>query len=90
MLPLVLAASVRLNDLEEAYEGGRLLLHADDAAVAAAGLLQVELIVNAPSDAVLAQFPSTRAEKARRRFRLTLEEVTDAGPDAAPDAGLPG
>lgn len=68
-------ARVRMNDLESPADGGRLLLHCDDSEVRKAGCQQVEVIVNALTDAVLAQFPSTKADKATRRFRVIIDEL---------------
>lgn len=62
MKPLIaFPARVTENTGPAAGTGGRLVLHCDDAQVQAGdALLQVELIVNARTDAPLEQFPASK------------------------------
>lgn len=73
---LSLNSRCTMNEAPLDGEGGRVVFHCDDTAARAAGFAQVELIANAMTDAVMKQFPETRAERAARTFRVTLEEVS--------------
>jgi hypothetical protein len=75
MKHLIFTATVRMNEKEAPFDGGRLLLHCDDAEANAAEFLQVEVILNASTDEALAAFPSTRAEMESRKFQVTITEL---------------
>lgn len=73
---LSFTATVRMNEKESPYDGGRLLLHCDDTEVAKADFIQAEVILNAKTDDALAAFPSTRADMQSRKFLVTIAEIT--------------
>jgi hypothetical protein len=73
---LALPARVTENTWAAPGEGGRLVLHCDDAAVRAGDeLLQVELIVNAHRDAPLQRFPDRKPDVAARVFGILVVEL---------------
>lgn len=76
-MTIELTAQVRSNEIEEPFDGGRLLLHCDDAEAKKLGFHQIEVICNALTDEALAQFPSTRADKEARKFRVTVTEIAE-------------
>lgn len=72
---LSFTASVRMNEKEAPFDGGRLLLHCDDTEANAADFIQVEVILNAKTDDALAAFPSTRTDMQARKFLVTIAEI---------------
>lgn len=70
-----LTAKVRLNEAQQPFDGGRVLLHCDDSEVRDLGLRQVEVIINASTDEAMEQFPDRRSEMESRTFRVAIEEV---------------
>lgn len=71
-----LNAQVRLNEAQQPYDGGRVLIHCDDEGAREAGFRQVEVILNASTDEAMEQFPQIRTEMEGRTFRVTIEEVS--------------
>lgn len=77
--------AVRLteNDINMDANGGRVVLVADardlgvDIVEGDEKLAQVTVVLNYRMDEPMAKFPVTREDRAKRRFTLTLTEVTD-------------
>lgn len=74
---ITFTAEVRENTFDEPGDGGRVVVHCNDAEVRKAGWLQMQLIGNAAEDHALEPFPRTRTDKAARKFRITVEEITE-------------
>lgn len=77
---LDLPARVTMNERPLEGEGGRLVIHADDAEVrkSESGLRQVECIINAATDAAMEPFPELARDRAKRRFRIVVYDDGEA------------
>jgi hypothetical protein len=64
------------NDVEGAYDGGRVVLTAQTAELQKRGIQQVTVLVNYTTDDPMHDWPTTRQERESRRFRITVAEDT--------------
>jgi hypothetical protein len=74
--PIVLYTRCTENQVEDDYEGGRVLLQLIiEEHVKPAGLLGVNVVLGCETDKFMYQFPATRQEKQQRWFKVSIEEV---------------
>ncbi len=87
--PLVIYTRCTENDVENDYEGGRIIFTkiAGQTPDVHANVLGCNVVISAANDPFMRQYPVTRDEKQTRFFKVTLEEIALA--DVPPDPNAP-